>query len=219
VNDILKHLRITTETIGAEKVLAAGLDKKFVFVSNHPLGGLDGLAIISSVFSYFGKTKAVINDILLNIYSLKPVFHGVNVFGHTTKQQIAALDELYTSDSQIIVFPAGLVSRKYGNVVTDTPWKKSFLTKAIQHKRDIVPVYISGRNSRFFYNFAKIRKLIGIKLNIELVLLPAEVFKYKGNTITITFGNVIPVTTFSQEKPVEDWVAYIREKVYQLAKK
>lgn len=214
IESVFKHLNVTVTSEGLDKF---DFSKKYVFASNHPLGGLDGLAIIYEVGKKSENVKAVINDLLLYIYSLREVFHGVNVYGKNTKDHIKKLDELYKSDSQVIVFPAGLVSRKINGRVSDPKWKKSFLTKAMQHKRDVIPVFINGKNSKFFYNFARIRKFIGIKFNIELIYLPAEVFKYRNKSIHIKFGEVLSIDKLNSTKSIDKWVEVIREKTYELS--
>ncbi len=193
-------------------------DKRFVFASNHPLGGLDGVSLLHVIYKYLGEDKAIVNDILLNIENLKPVFTGVNVFGKFSKKQIQELDDLYASDKQVVVFPAGLVSRKIKGEITDLKWKKSFLTKAISHKRDVVPVYTEAKNTKFFYNFARFRKFIGIKFNIELILLPGEMYKFKGHEMIFHFGKPISNSAFTKEKNINQWVDYIREKSDELKK-
>ncbi len=165
-----------------------------------------------------GKTKAIVNDLLLSIEKFKPLFEGVNVYGKFTKEQIQILDELYRSDNQIVVFPSGMVSRKIKGKIQDLEWKKSFIKKAVQYKRDVIPVFIDGRNSNFFYRFANFRKFIGFKFNIELIFLPDEMFLYRNKTITIKLGKPIPYKTFDKSKPIKEWVKIVREKTYALDK-
>ena len=213
IEEALKYLDITIETIGFENIPK---NKKYVFASNHPLGGIDGLSLLLHVGREFGDVKAIINDILLNFKNLQPVLQGVNIYGKFSKQQITEINQLYESDNQIIVFPAGLVSRKIKGVVKDLPWKKSFLSKAIEYKRDIVPVFIHGKNSKFFYNFANFRKFIGFKFNIELIHLPDEMFNYKGKSIKIEAGEPISYKNFDKSKTTKEWVKYIRQQAYKL---
>jgi putative hemolysin len=192
--------------------------KKYVFASNHPLGGLDGITILNLIFAHFGYVKAIVNDLLLYIENLKPVFTGVNVFGRFTKQQIKDMEDLYASDNQIVVFPAGLVSRKVHGKIQDLEWKKSFLVKSLQYKRDIVPVYTVGRNRKFFYNFAKFRKFLGIKFGLELIFLPKEMFKYRGKELIFKFGEPIPYQKLA-EMNIKEAVKYVRQKSDELKNK
>ncbi len=215
-----EFLKIVIESIGV-KIRFSGLenipkDRKYVFASNHPLGGLDGVSILNVIHSYFGDVKAVVNDLLLYVKNLEPVFTGVNVFGRFTRKQIKILDDLYASAKHIVVFPAGLVSRKVKGKITDLEWKKSFLTKSIEIKRDVIPVYVSGTNTRFFYNFANFRKFLGLKFNLELVFLPREMFKYKGKEIIFHFGKPIPYMELAQNNNLTESVNYIKQNVYAL---
>jgi len=214
VKDILNHLKVTVTFSGLENF---DKSKKYVFAANHPLGGLDGLGLIQAVSDNVGISKAIINDLLLNIVNLRPVFEGVNVYKNNSKEHLKKIDDLYESEKQIIVFPSGMVSRKIKGKITDLVWKKSFLTKAVQHKRDVVPVFIDGKNSNFFYNFAKIRKFLGLKFNIELIYLPREFFGYRGKNIHIKFGKPIPYQKFDNTKKMDEWVLEIRNEVYNLS--
>ncbi len=205
------------------RIKYAGIDKipqgkKYVFASNHPLGGLDGIAILNLIYAYFGDVKAIVNDLLLYIENLKPVFTGVNVFGRFSKQQIKDMEDLYASDYQIVVFPAGLVSRKVKGKIRDLEWKKSFLVKSLQYKRDVAPVYTVGRNRNFFYNFAKFRKFIGIKFGLELIFLPKEMFKYRGKELIFKFGEPIPYEKLAQ-MDIKEAVKYVRQKSDELKNK
>lgn len=200
-----------------------GLDQlpehgRFVFASNHPLGGLDGIALLVAVSKKYPKLKFPVNDILLNLKPLNNIFVPVNKHGGHSREAARLIEEAYQSDAQILMFPAGLVSRKKKGIVRDLEWKKNFVRKAIQHKRDIIPVHISGRNTNFFYRLAKIRKILGIKANIEMLYLPDEMFKQHGEYLTISFGSPISWQTLKQEGTAEFWAAKIKDKSYELAK-
>jgi putative hemolysin len=116
------------------------------------------------------------------------------------------------------MFPAGLVSRKINGKITDLEWKRNFVKKAIQHKRDIVPVFISGQNSNFFYNLANLRKKLGIKINIEMVFLPGELFKSKTKHITVKFGKPVKWEELNNGEKPEKWAQKIKELTYNLTK-
>jgi len=214
LKDILTHLKVTVTFSGLENL---DKNKKYVFASNHPLGGLDGLGLLKVVWDEVGVCKAIINDLLLNLVNLRPVFQGVNVYKKNSKDHLKNIDDLYESQNQIIVFPSGMVSRKIKGKVTDLEWKKSFLSKAIQHKRDVIPVFIEGRNSNYFYNFAKIRKFLGIKFNFELIYLPREFFGYAGKNIHIKFGKPLSYESFDNSKKIDEWTLEIRKEVYNLS--
>jgi putative hemolysin len=132
-----------------------------------------------------------------------------------SREYAQQINDTYSSQSQILYFPAGLCSRKIKGKITDTQWQTNFLKKAIEHKRDIVPIYFSGRNSNFFYTLAKIRKFIGIKFNIEMMFLPRELFKQKNSSFTIWFGDPIPIESITPDKSLREWTDIIRTKAYE----
>jgi putative hemolysin len=194
------------------------LGKRYIFAANHPLGGLDGMVFLTEVGKRFPKVKFPVNDILMNLTNLESHFVPINKHGSQGREAARLLEEAYASDNQILMFPAGLVSRKIDGKITDLEWKRNFVKKAIQHKRDIIPVYISGQNSNFFYNFAKFRKKIGIKLNIEMLFLPKELFKSVTNNITIKFGQPVKWEDLNNGLKPQEWAQKIKNLTYNLAK-
>ena len=167
-------------------------------------------------FRFEGRIKYPVNDLLLYLSNLKSIFVPINKHGTQGKDNARMLEEAFASDDQIITFPAGLCSRKIGGKIQDLEWKKSFIQKAVQYKRDIVPVYFDGKNSNFFYNLARIRKALGIKMNYEMIYLPDEMFRSKHKTFRIYFGKPIPWQTFDNSKKPAEWAEWIKNKVYKL---
>ena len=213
---VVGYFNLTLETSGLENIQDG---KKYIFVSNHPLGGLDGICLSAVIGERFDKKiKYVVNDVLYFIKNLQPIFLPVNKYGRQSKQATTSLNEAYKSDNQIITFPAGLCSRQENRKIHDLDWKKNFILKAVESRRDVVPVHFEGKNSNFFYRFANIRKRLGIKFNIELILLPDEMFKNKNKSFSITFGEPIPYTFFDNSKSAMQWAQYVKEKSYNLAK-
>lgn len=209
-----KEFRVTLRPRGEEKIPAGG---RFVFASNHPLGGLDGICLSAYLGEkYNGKIKYLVNDVLYYIEPLKPIFVPINKYGTQAKASAKAINEAYASDNQIITFPAGLCSRKQNGEITDLEWMKNFIIKAVEFQRDVIPVHFEGRNSNFFYNLANLRKASGIKFNAELIYLPREMFKNKGETFTITFGDPIPWQTFDKSKTPSEWASFVKKEVYSL---
>ena len=198
---------------GVENVPKEG---RFIFASNHPLGGLDGLILISEAGRLFPNVKFVVNDLLMNVKNLESVFVPVNKHGRQSADYARIIDDAYASDDQILYFPAGLCSRKIKGQVIDLVWHKSFISKAVKYKRDIIPVYVEGRNSNFFYGLANFRKKLGIKVNIEMLYLVDEMFKQKGKSIQVVFGAPVSYTQFDSSKTSSDWATFIREKVYAM---
>ncbi len=209
----LEHFEIKFRVSGSENIPKSG---RFIFVSNHPLGGLDGLVFIHELSKHFHDIKFPVNDILTNIKNLSGIFIPVNKHGAQAKDAALMIEEAYSSDSQILYFPAGLCSRKKRDVIKDLQWHKSFITKSIQHKRDIVPAFFSGRNSKFFYNLANFRKLLGLKANIEMLYLADEMFKQKDKEIRLVFGKPIPWETFDKTKSALEWADWVKSKTYDL---
>lgn len=200
---------------GKENLPQEGL---FTFVSNHPLGGQDGVALgyILGKF-YKGKIKYLVNDMLMNLKNLSPLFIPVNKTGAQSKNFPMMVESGFKSDNQLIMFPAGLCSRKQNGIIKDLEWSKTFIVKSIQNQRDIVPIHFEGKNSNSFYNIAKICHFLGIKFNIAMLYLVDEMFKNKHKTFTITIGKPIPWQTFDHSKTPLQWANYIKEIVYKLS--
>ena len=189
---------------------------RYIIASNHPLGGFDGMLLMKNVEARLGAFKFLANDILLNIPQLSPVFVPVNKHGGHVREAAKKLSECYNSDDQILIFPSGLASRKIKGQIMDLEWKKHFISKAIKHKRDVIPVFISGRNSNRFYRIAKIRKFLKLKWNLEMFFLPDETIKHKNTDVHLYFGKPIPYTTFDKTKTQQEWAEWVKHKVYKL---
>jgi putative hemolysin len=210
----LKYLDTNYSVSGSENIPEEG---KNIFVSNHPLGGLDGLVFIYELSKHYPVIKFPVNDILLNVENMNGIFLPVNKHGAQAKEAARAIEDAYASDCQILYFPAGLCSRKKRGKITDLRWQKSFITKAVAHRRDVVPVYISGRNSNFFYNLSNLRNFFGIKANIEMLYLADEMFRQKGKRIDLVFGEKISWQTFDRSRTPLEWSEWVRSMTYNLA--
>lgn len=195
------------------------LEAQVIFAANHPLGGLDGIAFMYALGKYRKDIKFLVNDLLSNIKNFDDLFVPVNKHGSHGRQATAVIEETYASAGAVLVFPAGLVSRKQEEGIKDLEWKKSFISKAKRYKKDIVPVYIEGRNSSFFYNLAKLRKKVGINANIEMFYLADEMFAQKGKKVTIHVGKPISYHYFDASKSDKDWAEEVKEQVYAMASK
>ena len=209
----LKHFKINYSVSGTENIPSDG---RYIFVSNHPLGGLDGLVFIYELSRYFKDIKFPVNDILTNIENLDGIFLPINKHGSQGKEAARLIDEAYSSDSQILYFPAGLCSRKKRGIIKDLTWQKNFITKAVAHKRDIIPAYFSGRNSDFFYNLSNIRNFLGVRVNIEMLYLADELFKQKDKKIRLVFGRSIPWQTYDKTRSAMEWAEWTKERTYNL---
>ncbi len=167
--------------------------------------------------SCHGRVVSPSNEIFEFIPNLHPLIVGIDVFEPNTKQKIKKINEAFESDAQIMIFPAGEVSRKIKGKIIDPDWKKTFVSKAVEYKRDIVPVHISGQNSRKFYTVARLRKLLGIKMYLETLLLPQEMFKKEGSELKMTIGNPISYKEIKQSNESHTkWVEKIKKYVYSL---
>lgn len=214
---IVEYLQVTYDVIVEEHLPEA--DGRYIFVSNHPLGGPDGVILISFLGKHYPRLKFPVNDILLNLKNLNDIFLPINKHGGMAKEAVTAIEEAYASDAQMIMFPAGLVSRKTKEGIRDLTWQKSFVAKAVQHRRDIVPIFISGQNTNFFHRLANFRKRIGLKANLEMLCLPDETFKKRGQHLTIHIGTPIPWQSLDRSRKPAEWAELIKGKVYDLAQK
>lgn len=210
----LKFLDAKIEVKGLENLPKEGL---YTFVCNHPLGGQDGVALGYVLGrQYDGKVKYLVNDLLMNLRGLAPLCIPINKTGKQAKDFPKMVEAGFKSDNQLIMFPAGLCSRRTKGVICDLKWKKTFIVKSVETQRDVVPVYFNGRNSDFFYNLANTCKALGIKFNIAMLYLVDEMFKNRHKTFTITFGKPIPWQTFDKSKTATEWAQHVKEIVYTL---
>lgn len=213
---------INEKVIGVENIPSSGGS---VLVANHPLGAMDFMTMMNAIGSRRKDVKALVNDILLNLENLKNLFAGVNKVGKTSAESLQEVESVFASTNLSITFPAGLVSRKqfpngfFGkSVIEDLEWKKTFITRARKHKKNIIPAYIDARNSNFFYNFSLWRKRLGIQANIEMLFLVDEMYKQRGKTISVIFGEEIPVETFDKRFTDAQWAEKIKQHVYEMGK-
>lgn len=217
VNAFLKEFNLNLIVNGAEHLSES---QRIVVASNHPMGGLDGIALIGVVGKHCGKVITPVNDFLTFIPNLRSVFIPVNKVGNdlaNRKENIRVFNEAFSGDCTVCYFPFGLCSRKTKDgKIMDLDWKKTFVTKAKASQRDIVPVHIDGRNSEFFYNLARTRKFLHVKVNIEMAFLVDEMFKQRNQTLTITFGKPIPYQVFDGRFSDAQWAEKLRRFSYCL---
>jgi len=214
VDQVVDEFNVKEHIYGYENVPVSG---RFIFASNHPLGGFDSMLLMKYVNQKLGKLKFLSNDILMSISNIKSMLLAVNKHGGHSRDAAKLLIETYNSDAQILIFPSGLASRKIKGEIMDLDWKKHFITKSIKHKRDVIPVFIDGRNSKRFYRVAKFRKFFRIKWNLEMFLLPDETVKHQNSDLPIYFGKPIPYTTFDKTKTHKEWADWVKERVYNLS--
>ncbi len=214
IEDFFRFFDNSFEVDGMENLPSEGL---CTFVSNHPLGALDGMGLGMILGKrYDEKIKYLVNDLLMNIPQLKSLFIPINKTGRQAKNLPRQVDEAFRSDNHILMFPAGICSRRQNGVIRDLEWKKTFITKSIQTQRDIVPIHFEGRNSDFFYNLANVNKMLGIKFNIAMLYLADEMFKNRGKKFKVTIGKPISWQTFDNSKRPGEWAQYVQDVVYSL---
>ncbi len=216
LNEVIKFFKVRVEIEGRENLPANGRN---FFVSNHPLGGLDGLIIIQALHHHYGKSQALVNDLLMNFVNLRPFFLPLNKHGSNSREVALLLDDVYKSDMPIMSFPAGMVSRMQKDGIREVEWHKNFIIKSVQHQRDVVPIYFVGQNSSRFYNTAKYRTMLGINANLEMFLLPSEMFRQRNKTVVVRIGKPIPWQTFDKSKSPSQWAEEVKNMVYSMASK
>ncbi len=214
--DCVEHVGIKLEIEGMENLPEPG-DRRYTFVSNHPLGGMDGIALGAILGRHYdGRIKYMVNDLLMHLHGLAPLFVPINKTGAQNRRFPQMVETLFQSDDHIIIFPAGLCSRKKNGVIRDLPWTKTFINKSVETRRDVVPIHFGGRNSNFFYRLANISKMLGIKFNIAMLFLPDEMYKNQGQTFTVKIGKPIPWQTFDKSRTATEWAGYVQDIVYKL---
>lgn len=214
---VLDDLDIKYNVIGADNMPP---NRRVVIVSNHPLGALDGITLIDWVSKIYGPgVKFIVNDLLMAVKPLDNVFLPINKHGKQSRKSSRNIEEVFAGNDPIIIFPAGLVSRKRDEGIRDLKWQKMFINKAVQYHRDIIPVYFDGKNSPFFYNFAKLRTRVGLKFNIEMIYLPREIFRSRHARFTIVAGKPIPYNRFKGGRNAAIEAKAMKRIVYDLKSK
>lgn len=217
LDDCVKFLDMKLDIHGLENLPDPDTGRHYTFVSNHPLGGQDGVALGAILGgAYEGRIKYLVNDLLMNLHGLAPLCIPINKVGHQSRRFPAMVEAGFKSEDHIIMFPAGLCSRKQHGIIRDLPWSKTFITKSVETQRDVVPIHFGGSNSPSFYRLANISKALGIKFNIAMLYLVDEMFKNRHKTFTVKIGKPIPWQTFDKRRSPIEWAAYVQNIVYEL---
>ena len=213
----VQYLDMTLDIVGAENLPDKNDGKLYTFVSNHPLGGQDGVSLGSIIGRHYdGKFRYLINDLLLNLPGLKPVSIGINKTGKQSRDFPRMVEAGFNSDNHLLMFPAGLNSRRINGEIHDLPWKKTFITKSVETHRDVVPIHFSGQNSKRFYRIAKFSDRY-LPFNLAMLFLVDEMYRNVGKTFRITIGKPIPWQTFNKTKTPMEWANVVEERVYALS--
>ena len=214
---VLDDLDIKYNVIGGDNLPD---NRRVVIVSNHPLGALDGITLIDLVSKIYGPgVKFIVNDLLMAVKPLDNVFLLIHKHGKQSRKSSSNIEEVFAGNDPIIIFPAGLVSRKRDEGIRDLKWQKMFINKAVQYHRDIIPVYFDGKNSPFFYNFAKLRTRVGLKFNIEMIYLQREILRSRHASFTIVAGKPIPYNRFKGGRNAAIEAKAMKRIVYDLKSK
>lgn len=217
LEECVRYLDMTLEFEGEENLPSKDDGKLYTFVSNHPLGGIDGVALGSIIGrKYDSRFRYLVNDLLMNLPGLAPLCIPINKTGNQSRNFPAMVETGFQSDYHMLMFPAGLCSRKINGEIRDLPWKKTFLSKSIEYKRDIVPIHFSGQNSNFFYRLANFSDRHIKKVNIAMLFLVDEMYKNVHKTFKVSFGKPIPWQTFDKSKSPMEWVKFVYDRVYEL---
>ena len=217
VEDVVEYLGMKLVVEGEENLPAVDDPKRYTFVSNHPLGGLDGVALGAILGRrYEGQIKYLVNDLLMNLPGLAPLCIPINKTGKQSRQFPLMVEAGFKSENHIIMFPAGLCSRKQKGVIRDLPWNKTFITKSVETQRDIVPIHFGGRNSEKFYRIANICKFFRLKFNVAMIYLVDEMFGNRDKTFVVKIGKPIPWQTFDKSRTPLQWAQYVQDEVYKL---
>lgn len=210
---LMKYFNIKVIIDGIEKIPS---NERIVIVMNHPLGGMDAMAFISGVAKIRQDYKFIVNDLLLNLKNLQGLFLGVNKFGKNDGTIRNKIDNLFESDETVCIFPAGKVSRRMKGNIADLEWKKTFVTLSRKYNRKIVPVYIDGELSGFFYRLFEFRQRLGIKTNIEMMYLADEMFKQRNKTIRFFVRDCIDLDNYFSNESDRDVSERIRNILYDI---
>ena len=217
LTECVRYLDMDIKIEGIENLPDKNDGKLYTFVSNHPLGGQDGVALGSIIGKHYdGNFRYLVNDLLLNLPGLAPVSIGINKTGKQSRDFPRMVEAGFQSNNHMLMFPAGLNSRKINGVIHDLPWKKTFISKSVEYQRDVVPIYFSGRNSERFYRIANLQKKLGLKINIAMLFLVDEMYRNVHKSFTVKIGKPIPWQTFDKSKTPMEWAKFVEDKVYEL---
>ena len=212
----VSYLDIKLEIEGKENLPAADDKRLYTLVSNHPLGGQDGVALGAIVGRHFeGRFRYLVNDLLMNLPGLAPLCIPINKTGSQSRNFPAMVKAGFESNNHMLMFPAGLCSRRHNGLIRDIPWSKTFISKSVEYQRDIIPIHFSGQNSNFFYRLANFSDRF-LPFNLAMIFLADEMYKNVHKSFQVKIGKPIPWQTFDKSKSPQEWAQFVREQVYSL---
>ena len=217
LEECVRYLDMTIELVGEENLPKKDDGRLYTFVSNHPLGGEDGVALGAIIGRHYdGKFRYLVNDLLMNLPGLAPVCIPINKTGNQSRNFPAMVEAGFKSDNHMLMFPAGICSRKLDNEIRDISWKKTFITKSVEYQRDVVPIHFGGQNSPFFYKLANFSDKYVKKVNIAMLFLVDEMYKNAHKTFRVAIGKPIPWQTFDKSRTPSEWAQWVQDIVYTL---
>lgn len=217
LEECVRYLDMTLIVDGMENLPDKDDGRLYTFVSNHPLGGEDGVALGAIIGRHYdGRFRYLVNDLLMNLPGLAPVCIPINKTGKQSRNFPAMVESGFRSDNHMLIFPAGICSRRKKGEVRDVEWKKTFVVKSVEYKRDVVPIRFGGENSDFFYRLANFSDRYVKKVNIAMLFLVDEMYKNAHKTFRVAIGKPIPWQTFDKSRTPAQWAQYVKDKVYEL---
>lgn len=217
LEECTRYLDMTLNIEGMENLPDKNDGRLYTFVSNHPLGGVDGVALGAIIGRHYdGRFRYLVNDLLMNLPGLAPLCIPINKTGKQSRNFPEMVESGFAGDNHILMFPSGICSRKINGSIHDLPWKKTFITKSVETHRDVVPIHFGGRNSDFFYGLANVCKALHIKFNIAMLFLVDEMYKNVHKTFRVAIGKPIPWQTFDKSKTPVEWAKFVQDEVYKL---
>lgn len=217
LEECVRYLDMTLDVVGLENLPSKDDGRRYTFVSNHPLGGVDGVALGAIIGRHYdGQFRYLVNDLLLNLPGLKPLCVGINKTGKQGRDFPRMVEAAFSGDNHVLMFPAGLCSRKINGQIHDIPWKKTFISKTVEAQRDVVPVHFGGANSERFYRIANVCKKLNLKVNLAMLFLVDEMYRNTHKTFRVAFGKPIPWQTFDKSKTPTEWAQVVEDVAYKL---
>jgi len=216
LNALLDDFQIKFE-IPDEDLKRLPKDGAYITVSNHPLGGIDGILLLKLMIEQRSDFKIIGNFLLHRIEPLKPYIMPVNPFEDRKdiKSSVAGFKNSLLHLRQghpLGVFPAGEVSTyKDGKLVVDKPWEEAAMKLVKKAEVPVVPIYFHAKNSRLFYRLSKISD------TLRTAKLPSELLTQKHRTIKVRVGKPISVKAQKEHESLEDFSEFIRRKTYMLS--
>ncbi len=213
IDRVLDHFNFSYQAsqVDRRNIPASG---RVMIVANHPLGALDGLALLRLVGEIRADVKIIANEMLMKFDGLREQVLPVdNLTGKTGRQQLQAMVDCLQREEAVIIFPAGEVSRFSISGIKDTRWNLSYLKLALKSNSPLLPVHVGGRNSLLFYTSSILYR------PLSSLLLAHEMFKQRNRRIPIQVGQPIPIQELAQlPLGIKEKNRLIKRHLYRIAR-